>query len=394
MISSRLLVIAHSYSTFVKGPTDALSPYYSEITVLVRLNPLAEFFSLLPLQFLQPYTRLARIDHSMQPPNLRVVETPIWYLPFDSTYKRVGLQHFKAVDRYIVKSRSTFDIMHAHFTYSAGFAAARIKEKYGIPFVLTAHGYDVYDLPFKDRSWRETITGVLDGADHIIAVSNSNRDVIRQLDIHTPVTVIPNGFDSRRFFPADMKNCRRQLGLPLNDTIIVSIGNLLPVKGHAYLIESVHHLIEEGYDIKCYIIGSGTLKTSLERQIKELGLGASVTLAGQKPHAEIPFWINASDFMVLPSLHEGNPTVMFEALGCGKPFIGTRVGGVPDIISSREYGLLAEPAAPGMLAAKIREAADIEWDRDRIVQYAQRFTWNQIAGEIGEIHRKVAGRAV
>ena len=59
-----------------------------------------------------------------------------------------------------------------------------------------------------------------------------------------------------------------------------------------------------------------------------------VEFVGGKPHAEIPIWMNACDVFVLSSLSEGNPTVMFECVGCGKPFIGTKVGGIPEIIIS------------------------------------------------------------
>ena len=89
------------------------------------------------------------------------------------------------------------------------------------------------------------------------------------------------------------------------------------------------------------------------------------------------------------SLNEGNPTVMFEALGCGKPFIGTRVGGVPEVIVSDVYGLLVNPADPADLAGKILTALDRTWDQEAIVQYADRFTWNEISKEILKVYRSV-----
>ena len=71
---------------------------------------------------------------------------------------------------------------------------------------------------------------------------------------------------------------------------------------------------------------------------------------------------------------EGNPTVMFECLGCGKPFIGTKVGGIPEIIVSDDYGLLCEPANSEDLAEKILIALDKEWDEEKIRNYAKQFT--------------------
>jgi glycosyltransferase involved in cell wall biosynthesis len=114
-------------------------------------------------------------------------------------------------------------------------------------------------------------------------------------------------------------------------------------------------------------------------------------LAGGKPHDEIPLWMNACDLFVLPSLNEGNPTVLPEALGCGKPFVGTKVGGVPEVIASDDYGLLVEPADPEGLAEKILVALDREWDREMILAYAERYTWENIAKEIMGVYEQVLG---
>jgi glycosyltransferase involved in cell wall biosynthesis len=73
---------------------------------------------------------------------------------------------------------------------------------------------------------------------------------------------------------------------------------------------------------------------------------------------------------------------MFESLGFGKPFVGTKVGRVPEIITSEDYGLLCEPANPKALAEKILTAFDKEWDREKILEYAERFTWDNIVKEI------------
>ncbi|GAH34690.1 unnamed protein product, partial [marine sediment metagenome] len=130
----------------------------------------------------------------------------------------------------------------------------------------------------------------------------------------------------------------------------------------------------------------GTLMKDLKSQIKKLRLEDYVKLIGSKPHDEIPLWMNAANIFVLPSLNEGNPTVMFEALGVGLPFIGTNVGGVSEIIPSEDYGLICEQANRKKLAEKILIGLDKEWDRDKILEYAKRFTWEKIAKEIIKIY--------
>lgn len=293
----------------------------------------------------------------------------------------------RVIERTIEKHHLHFDLIHAHFAWLSGYAGAHLKGDYSTPLVVTGHGGDVYSLPFKGDKWREKIEYALNTADHVITVSQSNLACIKKLDVSTPVSIIPNGFRSDHFYPRDSSECRRELNLPQDKKIILTVGNLTHIKGQMHLVEAVQRVNQERRDILYVIVGAGELQSALERQIHSLGLGSCVLLAGGKPHGEIPLWMNACDLFALPSLNEGNPTVMFEALGCGKPFVGTRVGGVPEVISSDTYGLLVEPADPKDLAEKILIALDREWDREAILEYAERFTWENIAKEIMGVYR-------
>jgi len=383
---NNLFVIAPEYYSFVKDQTEAVSRYFQKTQVFVRYNPLADLSAIWPGRGLDRF-RLSRLVNRVNlPSNVHITPTPLYYLPVDWHYKALGKAHYKKICRSVRKEVFKDGIVHAHHTWSAGYAGARLKEEYGVPFVVTGHGYDIYSLPFKDDEWREKIEYVLNTADQVITVSRSNLACIKKLDVSTPVTVIPNGFRSDLFYPRDPSECRKALNLPQDKKIVLTVGNLESVKGQRYLVAAVLEIIRERKDILCVIAGAGKLRTVLERQIRSLGLEDSVVFAGGKPHDEIPLWMNACDLFVLPSLNEGNPTVMFEALGCGKPFVGTRVGGVPEIITSDQYGLLIEPADPEDLAEKILMALDREWDRGYILQYAERFTWENIAREIINVY--------
>lgn len=384
-----LAVICHSYNNFQKDQIDVLAPRVSSVNVFVRVNPFSELGKYLSIPQLERFSSAYKIDLTGTPENVQVHPTPIWYLPTDRDYKRLGERHYAHVKSLMQKHGTKFDLIHSHFTWSAGYAGARLKEEFGVPFVVTGHGYDIYSLPFKDNEWRKKIEYVLNTADHIITVSQSNLECIKKLDVSTPVTVIPNGFRSDLFYPRDPLKCRKALNIPQDKKIVLTVGNLEPVKGQGYLVEAVQRVIRERKDILCVIVGAGKVRTALERQIRSLGLEDYVVLAGGKPHDEIPIWMNACDLFVLPSLNEGNPTVMFETLGCGKPFVGTKVGGVPEVITSDESGLLVEPADPEDLAEKILVALDREWDQGAILRYAERFTWENIAKEITTIYQGV-----
>ena len=180
--------------------------------------------------------------------------------------------------------------------------------------------------------------------------------------------------------------------MPLNKKIILNVANLVPIKGHRYLIEAMKNIIKVRDDAMLIIVGDGPLKKELENQIKKLGLDEYIKLVGAKPHDKIPVWMNAADLFVLPSLSEGNPTVMFEALGVGLSFVGTAVGGVPEIITSEDYGLLCPPADPECLAKKILIALEKDWDREKIRKYAEQFTWEEIARKTFEVYNGIVGK--
>ncbi|WP_370575374.1 glycosyltransferase family 4 protein [Methanomethylovorans sp.] len=386
----KALFLLQSYNNFQKESVNSTCGYFKECSALVRSNPISEIhkYVRIPfLAFLDNFKLDYKIDLTNIPSNLRVYPTPILYAPINSQYKKLGQKHFDVADKAIKEHKIEFDLVHSHFTWSSGHAGAKLKEKYGVPFVVTGHGYDIYEQPFKSDEWKEKIEYVLNSADAIITVSHSNLACIRKLDVKTPVHVLPNGYRSDQFYQMDMEKCRSTLGLPLDKKIIVAVGNLLKIKGHRYLIEAMAEVVRHRTDVVCFIVGGGALEKELKEQIRATGLQDYVKLTGSKPHGEIPLWMNACDIFVLPSLNEGNPTVMFECLGCGKPFVGTRVGGVPEIIVSEDYGLLTDPENPAGLAEKILSALDKKWDKAKIKEYSSQFTWAEIAKNIAEIYK-------
>lgn len=388
-VNKKLLVVSHSYNSFQKDSIEASSEYFEEINVLVRTNPFAEFSNYIPVQRLEHYKKSNKINLANKPPNMNIIPTPLWYLPWDRSYKSLGEKHLHSAEKAIRQNNIVFDLIHSHFTWSAGYVGARLKEMHHVPFIVTAHGYDIYSLPFIDNEWRNKIEYVLNSADRIITVSKSNRACIEKLDVSTPVTVIPNGFRSDLFYPRDPSVCRKMLNLPQDKKIILTVGNLEPVKGHKHLIDAIKTISSERKDVICVIVGGGRLHHALKRQISSLGLDNIVMLAGGRPHEEIPIWINACDLFVLPSLNEGNPTVMFEALGCGKPFLGTKVGGVPDTIVSDDFGLLTEPANSDALAEMILKGLEVEWNQSTILTYVARYSWENASKETLKVYEQV-----
>jgi glycosyltransferase involved in cell wall biosynthesis len=204
------------------------------------------------------------------------------------------------------------------------------------------------------------------------------------------IHVIPNGFNPKNIYPMDKELSREKLVISSSKKVLLNVAYLEAYKGHVYLVEAMKKVCNNNENVQLFILGHGSLEKSIRNQILENGLGDYVFLISNYQTSEqIRWWLNAADFFVLSSLEEGNPTVMFECLGSGLPFIGTRVGGVPEIISSEKYGLLCEPGDSTDLAEKILHALECDWDHLAIVDYGSNFHWSHIAGETMQVYESI-----
>lgn len=386
MEKGRLIVLSDHYLTFVKDQIEAIAGEFSHVEVLVWYNPIAEISNVLPIDRLRPFRKSALVDTDDKPDNVTIHLLPVWYLPIDSEYKNLGERYFRIAEKYIESHQISGDLIHAHFLWPNGWAAIRLKSKFNVPCVVTAHGYDIYDLPYRNDGWKVRIKKILDNADVIITVSKSNLKHIQKIGTKTPAVLIPNGFRSDLFHHLDKMSCREKLGLPQNKKIIVSIGNFVEEKGHRFLISAISELKKQRPEIFCCLIGRGHLKKKLTRQINKENLGEWINLPGGISHTTIPIWLNACDVFVLPSLRESFGVVQIEALGCGKPVVATRNGGSEEIITS-SVGILVPPADSHALAEGIIHAIDASWDSSAIINYSSRFSMDHISQEISTLYR-------
>lgn len=278
----------------------------------------------------------------------------------------------------IKKEGLHFDLIHAHFTWPSGAVAVKLKKSLGVPVVITEHTHETLykalreENPYFINTWQE--------CDAIIRVNQKDVPLICRCSIDSSkVYSIANGYDPDKYYPVDKEKARQSLDLPQDLKIVLNISRLYEEKGQKYLISAINDIVKDRNDIVCFIGGTGPLKDDLEQRIAFLYLREYIKLVGFIPDEQMNLWINSADIFVLPSLNEGNPTIMFEALGCGIPFVGTNVGGVPEIITSDDYGFLVEPANAADLAEKILIAIGRKWDHNNIRDYAERFTWENIA---------------
>ncbi len=161
------------------------------------------------------------------------------------------------------------------------------------------------------------------------------------------VQVIPNGIDAALFAPPAAGEARPSVG-----PTIGALARLDPRKGLPFLLQALARLLPDLPEATLLIGGDGEDRAALERQAHELNLAGQVVFAG--PVHDPPAFYRCCDLFVLPSLDEGFGLVVLEAMASGLPVIGTRVGGVPELIEHGRNGLLVEPGDASAIAAALR----------------------------------------
>lgn len=304
-------------------------------------------------------------------------------------------QTLAAVQR--LHSETAFDVIDAHYAFPDGTAAALMARRFNVPLTLTVRGGDL-DLLTRFRARRRLIRWTLQRADRVFAVSRHMAErAIRFGARADRVRVIENGVDLDRFSYVEQSDARRQLGIAAGEPLLLSVGHLIPEKGHHVLLEALARLPGNGSRAaRLFLIGDDPTPRSahrrrLERRIRELKLEGRVELAGPRPQSELRAWYGAADALVLPTFREGCPNVVREALACGAPVIASRVGGVPELISSGTMGLLVEPGDVPGLAAAIAAALERNWDRGAIARGNGRRSWDDAAQAVVAEFRALPG---
>jgi glycosyltransferase involved in cell wall biosynthesis len=161
--------------------------------------------------------------------------------------------------------------------------------------------------------------------------------------------VVCNGVDTVHFDPvADREGVRRRLGLPIDHPIILSVGNLKPIKGHHLLLEAFARLPAPASGATLVLVGQDYMNGRLQRFVTTHLRGHDVRCVGRQ--ADVAAWYQAADLFSLPSHYEGMSNALLEAMACGLPVIATNVGGNCDVIEHNRTGLLVAPGCADSLA--------------------------------------------
>ncbi|MGE0374263.1 MAG: glycosyltransferase family 4 protein [Planctomycetaceae bacterium] len=294
----------------------------------------------------------------------------------------------RSIDR--VRREFDFDLIDAHWVYPYGVLGTMLGLRYGKPVVMTGRGEDMRCFP-SDRWMGPQIRQALRSDARFVAVSQEIAQLMQEQGADPDrTTVIPNGVDCQKFAPLDRHAARRRLGLPPEGPLVVSVGELLELKGFHILVDAVAALRERRPALRVAIIGrpgrfGRDYTRVIEQTIQSRNLEGFVTLVGPRPHEELRLWYSAADVFALLSSREGSPNVLLEALACGTPAVATAVGGIPEVLMDDRLGVLLSERSPAAAAAALDAALNRTWDRQVIRQAMEGRRWEETARSVSEV---------
>lgn len=280
------------------------------------------------------------------------------------------------------------DIVHCQ-TVQMGVCGFLFKKIYKIPYIVWCHGFDVY-FPWPGKKMISRF--VLNNANAIVALTGHMKQELQKL-CKKNIIILPNGIDFGKFQGFSKQAIRDRLNISSQEKIIVFIGGLRPVKGVIYLIEAFKIISQKVSEAKLFLVGNGAERKNLEEAVAKNGLSGCVRFIGEIPHEKIPEYLAMADMFVLPSLSEGFPLVILEAMASGLPIVASNVRGLPEIVKEGESGFLAEPKNSHQIAEKILLLLENDALRQKISdanqEKSQAYDWEHVTSEIEKIYSNV-----
>jgi glycosyltransferase involved in cell wall biosynthesis len=244
--------------------------------------------------------------------------------------------------------RHDLGVLHAH-EFSLGVFGAAAARLTGRPLVMTMHGGLRYTRALRRRlalGWAARSSRAVVGVSKATAETLERSLWLRRGSVH----VVPNGI---MHHPGSPERVRRELGLADDERLVVSVGSLYPVKGHIVLLRAAAELAkrEPALRWRIAIAGRGQEEPRLREFVRDAGLESRVHLLGLR--GDVPDLLAAADVYAMPSLSEGLPIALLEAMFAEKAIVASYVGGIPEVIEAGVSGELVPPSDPDALATAL-----------------------------------------
>lgn len=277
------------------------------------------------------------------------------------------------------------DIVHAQGLGTA-VPALISKRILHISYVVWGRGSDVY-LP--DWFTKLTSKTIIRNASSVIALTSDMKRVMQGI-YDRNIEIVPNGIEKGDY--VDKLSVQKTKDI---EKIILFVGRLHPVKGVRYLLQAMQIIHEEMPSARLILVGDGAERRQLEDMTDNLGIRGCVNFVGKVPHERIPDYMRQADVFVLPSVSEGFPVTVLEAIACGLSIVATRVGGLPDIIEDGTNGYLIDPKSEKQIAKALLKLLQDEHLREYMSannkNAAEKYSWDKVAATLEEIYQNSFG---
>jgi len=306
---------------------------------------------------------------------------------FLSTFTGTPYPVLRGVSRYIRMVGP--DVVHVNsHLFLSSYDAVRAAHSLGVPSVVTVHGVVVKRgliLDVLQGIYLRTVARRLfDKVSAVICLTRGDAEsVARIVGSGDKIFVVPNGVDTELFKPASVKD----------SSLIAWVGRLVPEKGLVYLLRAMRMVVEERGDARLVLVGDGPLRTELMSLADRLGLGGRVDFVGPVGRGEVAELLSKSSVFVFPSLREGLPFSVLEAMACGLPVVGSDIPGVNDVVRHEENGFLVPPRDSKALAENILALLDDDEIRRRFGVEARKaivnnYGWDTVLKKIEKIYNE------
>jgi teichuronic acid biosynthesis glycosyltransferase TuaC len=270
-----------------------------------------------------------------------------------------------------IASGQGFEAIDAHYMYPDGVAAVMLGRALDRPVAVTCRGSDINEIANYHFAGQQ-IRWAAKRAAAIVTVSEGLRAQLGILGVHPEkVRVLRNGVDCDLFHPVDRHAIRLRLGL--TGRILVSVGNLVRLKGHELIIRALVDL----RSTTLLIVGRGPERSSLEALAQSVGVADRVRFLEPVPQEQLRDIYCAADVLILASAREGWPNVLLESMACGTPVIATDIPGAREIIDAPEVGMLLPERTPESIVHSVETLLANPKTGAAIRAYAERFSWDR-----------------
>ncbi len=323
-------------------------------------------------------------------------------------------QFVEGVAEFAQQKNIHYDLIHSHY-WMSGLAAASLKERWLTPILHMFHTLELLKNQNKDRSLNQEEKYRIEGEKEVMNYANriiaATRDEVEKMQEYyqtqtEKIRIISPGVDTNRFYPILPDEAKAVIGVPKNESMILYVGRIEPLKGVDKLIQAIAELRKSDVLSQCphylIIIGGDSDSTAdkpnqemkrLKTLSHSLDLDSLVIFLGKRDQDTLPYYYSAADLVVVPSHYESFGMVALEAMACGTPVIATQVGGLSHLIKDGITGFTIPDESPQSLEEKMtmlicKPELRLQMSQNS-VEHARSYSWDKITPQIIDQYREL-----